>query len=331
MPETLIISENEVRDCLNMGTAIKSAREAFRGVAEGKISISRSVELGIRQYSGEVHVKSGYAENARVIGTKVAAGFYGNPKINLPSSIGVMLLFDISTGLPLAILDAGYLTDVRTGAAGAVAASVLARKNSKVVAIVGTGIQARMQVLALKEIYPIELLKVYGRNAQNRERYSSEMREKLDSVELQTFGTVEAAVLDADIIVTATSSTTPLVRDEWIHDGVHINAIGADSKGKQELDPQIMKRAKIVVDNREQCVSVGEIQHAISNKIIDEAKIHAEVGEILLGMKKGRENDAEITLFDSTGISALDIVTANEVFKLVKARGLGKSAKLLNA
>lgn len=138
------------------------------------------------------------------------------------------------------------------------------------------------------------------------------------------------AVIDADIVVTVTPSKKAIVMDEWIRDGVHINAIGADAPGKQELDPRIMRRAKIVVDSLSQCRVIGEIQHALSQGLIKESDIHAEIGEILIGKKKGRETDDEITLFDSTGLAAQDIAAANIVYQLAKKRKMGKIVKLLN-
>lgn len=329
MSEVLILSQDEVRSCLPMRDAIKAVKEAYMAFAEGRVKMTPVVHLGVEKYRGEVDIKSGCVEDFGLIGTKIASGFYDNPKIGLPSSMAVIILMDLKTSVPLAMMDGTYITAVRTGAAGAVAASVLARKDSKTVGVIGAGMQGRMQVLALNEIFLIEKVKVYSRTEGNREKYASEMSEKL-GINVQAVGDARKAVINADIVVTATPSKKAIVMDEWIHDGVHINAIGADAPGKQELDPRIMRRAKIVVDSLNQCRVIGEIQHALSQGLIEESDIHAEIGGILIGKKKGRETDDEITLFDSTGLAAQDIAAANIVYQLAKKRKMGKIVELLS-
>ncbi|MHA1958384.1 MAG: ornithine cyclodeaminase family protein [Candidatus Thorarchaeota archaeon] len=164
----------------------------------------------------------------------------------------------------------------------------------------------------------------------SKKRYQKTMPEILNA-EVKAMDSVEEVVKNADIIVTVTPSRKALVMSEWIEDGVHINAIGADGKGKQELDPRIMKKAsKIVVDSLDQCKVIGELQHAYGQGIISEKNVHAEIGDILSGKKAGRETQEEITVFDSTGLAAQDIAAANVVFQLAQKRGLGKSFKLLD-
>lgn len=313
-----------------MKDAIKAVKEAYLAFAEGRVEMPPVVHLGVEKYRGEVDIKSGYVEDFGLIGTKIASGFYDNPKIGLPSGIAVIILMDLKTSVPLAMMDGTYITAVRTGAAGAVAANVLARKNSKTVGVIGAGMQGRMQVLALNEIFAIEKVKVYSRTESSRGKYASEMGGRL-GIDVQAVDNARKAVTDADIVVTATPSKKAIVMEEWVQDGVHINAIGADAPGKQELDPRIMRRAKIVVDSLNQCRVIGEIQHALSQRLIKESNIHAEIGEILIGKKKGRETDDEITLFDSTGLAAQDIAAANIVYQLAKKRKMGKIVKLLEA
>ena len=326
----LILSEKEVKSCLPMKDAINAVRQAYVAFAEGRVAMPPVVHLGVEKYNGEIDVKTGYVEDFQLISTKIASGFYDNPKIGLPSGVAIVILMDLKTGLPLAIMDGTYLTAVRTGAAGAIAASVLARKDSKKVGLIGAGTQGRMQMLALNEMFTIEQVRVFDKDKESREKYSSEMAKRL-GIDVRAVADAREAISDADIVVTVTPSRKAIVMDEWIRNGVHINAIGADAPGKQELDPKIMKRAKIVVDSLKQCRVIGETQHALSQGLIRETNIHAEIGEILNGRKKGRESDDEITVFDSTGIAAQDIAAANIVYQFAKKTGMCKSVTLLES
>lgn len=305
-----------------------AVRKAYMAFAEGRAVMPPVVHMGVEKYMGEIDIKTGYVEDFGLIGTKIASGFYDNPKMGLPSGIAVIVLMDLKTSVPLAITDGTYITAVRTGAAGAVATGVLARKNSKIAGVIGAGTQGRMQVLGLQEILPLEKVKVYDISKEAREKYVIEMSEKLN-ISIEDYSNPKDAVAGSDIIITVTPSKKPIVLNEWIEKGIHINAIGSDAPGKQELDPRIMKRAKIVVDRLSQCKVIGEIQHALSEGLIKESDIHAEIGEILIGKRKGRETDDEITIFDSTGLAVQDIAAMNIVYQIAKKRKIGKRIKLL--
>ncbi|MBE0526433.1 MAG: ornithine cyclodeaminase family protein, partial [Candidatus Thorarchaeota archaeon] len=194
---------------------------------------------------------------------------------------------------------------------------------------IGAGTQGRMQILALKEIFQLEEIRVWDIDEKIATRYSSEMSELL-GIDVKNFTNCEEVVRGSDIVVTVTPSKKALVKEDWIAKGMHINAIGADGPGKQELDPAIVKLAdKVVVDSFSQCRRIGEIQHALSLGLIQESDIHGEIGEILIGKKSGRERDDEITLFDSTGLAAQDIAAAHVVFEAAKEKGLGYSTELM--
>jgi len=310
-----------------MSAAIKAVTDAYKAFAEGQVEMPAVQHLDVAKYRGEVDIKSGAAENFGLIGTKIASGYYDNPKLGLPPGFAVIILLDLKTSLPLAIMDGSYITAVRTGAAGAVAASVLARKEIKRVGVIGSGTQGRMQVLALNELFPLEHVKVYDINKVGSEKYAEEMSERLN-IEVQAMESAENAVSDVNVVVTAVPSKKAMVMDEWIEDGMHINAFGADGPGKQEWDPKIMKRAKIVVDSLKQCRVIGEIQHALKQGLIQESDIHAEIGEILLGKKVGRESEEELTLFDSTGLAVQDIAAAHVVYQIAQQKDMGKRVKL---
>ncbi len=330
MSEIIILSQNEVKSCLPMSEAIRAVREAYIAFAKGQVKMPPVMHLDVSQYNGEVDIKSGYIEDLGLIGTKIASGFYENYKLGLPPGIAVIILMDLKTSIPVAIMDGTYVTAYRTGAAGAVAAKVLARKDSKIIGVVGAGTQARMQILALREVFSLKEIKVWDINTTWRDRYVEEMSEQL-KIPIEPVEDIKDAVIEADIIVTVTPSRKALVMKEWIQEGVHINAIGADGPGKQELDPFIVKRAdKVVVDSLNQCRIIGEIQHALADGLIIEDDVYAEIGQILIGEKKGRETNEEITLFDATGLAAQDIAAANIVFKQAKEKGIGLVVSLLD-
>ena len=330
MSEVLILSQDEVQSCLPMGKTIQAVRDAYVAFAKGRVQLPPVVHLDVKQYNGEVDIKSGFVEDFGIIGTKIASGYYDNHKLGLPPGVAVIVLMDLKTSMPIAVMDGTHITAYRTGAAGAVAADVLARKNSRTVGIVGTGTQGRMQVLALKEIFKIDEVRAWDILEDSAERYAKEMSERI-GIEVNAFAEIEDVVRGVDIIVTVTPSRQALVKKDWISEGVHINAIGADGPGKQELDPHIVAMAdKIVVDSLAQCRKIGEIQHALGQNLITENDVHAEIGQILIGEKPGREADKEITLFDSTGLAAQDIAAAHVVYKQARENGLGHVTKLLN-
>jgi ornithine cyclodeaminase/alanine dehydrogenase len=325
MEDIIILTQSEVKECLSMKEAIDAVKVAFSAFAKGRVQMPSVQHLDVHKHNGEVDIKSGFVEDFGLIGTKIASGFYENVKKGFPPGIAVIVLLDLETSMPLAIMDGTHITAYRTGAAGAVAAKVLACKNSSNVGILGAGTQGRMQLLALQEIFNIQKVKIWDIERGLAEQYGKEI-----SVDVQVVDTPEQVVPDADILVTATPSRKALIGEEVIHDGLHINAIGADGPGKQELDPAIMTRAsKIVVDRLAQCRRIGEIQHALQQGLIKESSIHAEIGEILNGDKVGRESDNEITIFDATGLSAQDIAAAKIVYDAAKKKSLGKSISLL--
>jgi alanine dehydrogenase len=330
MDDTIILTQSEVQTCLSMREAIKAVREAYSAFANGRVQMPSVQHLDVQQFNGEVDIKSGFVEDFGLMGTKIASGFYENQKKGLPPGIAVIVLLDLETSMPLAIMDGTHITAYRTGAAGAVAASVLARKDSQKVGIVGAGTQGRMQLLALKELFDIRDVKVWDVDEAAAKRYRNQMTNEL-SINIDIVKDPDDVVPDVDILVTATPSRKALVSVKSIQAGLHINAIGADGPGKQELDPKIMTHAsKIVVDSLEQCRKIGEIQHALNQGLIDEKKIYAEIGEIIIGSKSGREKDDEITLFDSTGLSAQDIAAAKMVYETAKQKGLGMRINLFS-
>lgn len=320
----LVLKRNEIESVLTMEDSIEAVEDGFKAYSAGKAVLPFPVALLVPDHSGDVHIKPGYLKGYPTYTVKIASGFYDNNKLGLPSSDGMMILFNSANGRPLCFeIDRGYITDLRTAAAGAVAARALAKRSIKTVSVLGTGIQARLQVLALSKVRKFSTLKVWGRNSENVGKYVKDMEKSLHA-SVESSKSPEDAVTGSDIVITATMSTSPLVMAGWVGKGVHITAVGSDSPEKQELDPILLRKAdKYFVDSVKQCAQLGELHHAIEKGIMTEKDVHAELGEVLLGTKKGRESDQEITICDLTGMAVQDVVTSQLVYERALKRKIG--------
>lgn len=321
--KTLLLNQNDVRLLLDPDEVIAAVEAAYIACSSGQTVQPSIVSIEIPEYSGEMDVKASYTRSTGIISVKCASGFYENQKnAALPNSMSTLLLFDGTTGFPLCILDAGLITGWRTGAAGAISARLLARADSKTAAIIGTGEQARMQLRALKTVIDLHEVRLWGRSLEQMNAYREEMSQEIDC-DIHLCSSPEEAVREADIIVTTTPSSHPLIRQDWVSPGAHIIAVGADMEGKQELDPMLFRDARIVVDSLSQCKIRGEVQNPLRLGIIKEACVHGEIGQILLGKISGREKDSEITIFDLTGMAVQDNVTAAKIYQRALALKLG--------
>jgi alanine dehydrogenase len=316
MPGTLILGGDKVKELLTMGEAVQAVELAFKLRAEGKTIMPPKIYLNLPEYHGDFRAMPAYINGSA--GLKWVSVYPDNRKNNLPSVIAIIILSDPNTSRPLAIMDGTYITSMRTGAAGAVAVKYLARRDSTVIGLIGAGMQARMQLLAISEVLPgLREVKVFDSRRDAALRYSEEMRAKL-GIEIHPVDTIKEAA-KADIVVTVTPSREPIVRREYIMPGTHINAIGADAKGKQELEAGLLKKAKVIVDDIEQASHSGEINVPLSNGAIKSDDIYSTLGEVVTNMKPGRESDQEITVFDSTGLAIQDIICAKLVYDKAKA------------
>ena len=326
--KVLFLSRREVEGLASMREVIEAVEAAFRAKGKERTQMPPKLYVFFKKYGGDFRTMPAYLEDLDAAGAKVVNVHPDNPERGLPTVMATILLLDPATGAPIAVMDGKWITDMRTGAGGGVAAKHLARKNSRVVSSVGAGAQARTQILALNEVLPLEEVRIYDIRYENAERLGTEIRSKLGLTTV-VVKSVEEAVVGADVIATTTPVREPIVKDEWISPGVHINAIGADAPGKQELDPRILKRAKIVVDDREQAFHSGEVNVPLSEGIIKEDDVYADIGEIVTGKKKGRVSEDEITIFDSTGLAIQDIATAWMIYKKAKEAGVGTEVELL--
>jgi len=327
--DVLVLNKEEIESVITIDEAIEAVEDGFKAYNSGKAVIPFPVALQVPDHSGDIHIKPGYVKGYETYTIKVASGFYENPKIGLPVSHGMLILFDSRTGYPVCLeVDQCYLTDLRTAAAGAVAARALAKKSIGRACVIGTGTQARFQIKALSRVRKFDELAVWGRNPERIEKYVADMEGAIDA-KIVPASSAEEAVTDSDIVVTATMTSTPIVKASWLKKGVHITAMGSDSPEKQELESAVLKAAdKIVVDSLKQCVNLGELHHAIEDGAVSEEDVHAELGEILLGVKSARETDDEITVCDLTGTAVQDVVTSQIVYERALKKKIGTTIRV---
>jgi ornithine cyclodeaminase len=311
------IDEAALRGALTAEHAVDTIRDAFRADGEGRTHVPAVINLEVPAARGEFHVKTAFIEGVPHVAVKIASGFYDNPAKGLPSGSGLMAVFDASTGMPAAMLfDNGFLTDIRTGAAGAVAADVLARSSVDVVGVLGSGLQARHQVHCLRVVRAFSRLVAWSPDRGHVQAYCDEMR--LAGYDANVAPNAEAVCREADVLITATPSRAPLVEAEWLHPGQHVTAIGSDSPGKQELAAACLDRADLlVVDRFAQCAAFGELRHALDAGLLTRHDVHAELGQIVAGRQPGRTRADQITIADLTGVGFQDTAIASKALDLV--------------
>ena len=320
---TYIIKRPEIENVFDMSDYVSTIEKAFILYGEGRVEMPPKVYLSFDK--GDLRCMPAYLPSMKIAGVKNVNAHPDNKDI--PAVMATITLVDPDTGFPIAIMDGTHITKMRTGAAGGVAAKYLSRGDSKVAAFIGTGVQAGTQLEALLITRPdISKVIVYDTEQVSMENFAENVNAKYN-LQVERAGSVKDAVKDADIVITTTPVRTPIVKAEYIRKGTHINAIGADAPGKQELDPKILKQARTVIDNLEQASHGGEINVALSKGIITREDIYGDIGEIVTGKKTGRESPDEITVFDSTGLAIQDISAAGEIYrKLISDKDL--AAKL---
>lgn len=308
-----ILNEAEVRELIGPAQAIAEVRMAYAALGRGEVEQPDVITLRVLAHHGDVHGKGGYIHGTRHFSIKVATGFAGNPAWGLPANSGAVWVFDAETGLlKLMLLENGFLTELRTGAAGAVAADHLARAGIETVGIIGTGVQSRFQLEALLQVRTPRRLLVWGRTPDRARALAREASDRWN-LPAEAVSSPEAAVRPADLVITCTSSSAPIVMADWVRPGTHITAMGADMPHKQELDPALLARATVVPDRLSQCLTQGEIRGAIAAGVFRAEQAHAELGAICAGLAPGRTREDEITIADQTGVGVLDAAMANVV------------------
>lgn len=313
-----IIKLDQIKQILKSIDIISVIEKGFVAYSQGNAVVPPVGELIFKNPPGDVHIKYGYIINDDYYVIKVASGFYNNPKLNLASSNGLMLLFSQKTGELLSILlDEGYLTDIRTAAAGAIVAKYLAPNPVNRIGIIGTGTQARLQLQYLQKVIQCQDVIIFGRDFNKLLKFQSDI--KNTELNLNITQILDELTSTCNLIITTTPSSTPLIFANKIQKGTHITAIGADTPHKQELDENIFGIADIIVaDSISQCAERGDISHAIKNKIINPSKL-IELGNILTGKCKGRTNSDQISVADLTGLAVQDIQIASVIFESQRA------------
>jgi ornithine cyclodeaminase len=325
MARITILTEVELRQAIKLDRAtIAAVEEGFRALAIKDVRMPPILRLDIPEHHGEMDVKTAYVPGIPSFALKVSPGFFDNPKIGLPSLNGLMILFSALTGLVEAVLlDNGYLTDIRTAAAGAVAADHLARRDAARAGIVGAGVQARLQLEALTLVRPIRTATVWARDSAKAREFAERSAREV-GIPTDVADSVEALCRASDIVVTTTPSAAPLLSASALHPGLHVTAMGADAEHKNELAPEIVARADVYVPDRQsQCAKLGELHHALAVGLIPPGWRFAELGEIVAGVKPGRGNDGQVTIADLTGTGVQDTAIATLARKIAVEQGLG--------
>ena len=330
--EILILREPEIRALLDPAACILAMERAFAAYSTGQAELPSVIQLDVPEHKGEIHIKAGYIRGGDYYAAKIVSGFPNNPKRGLAANDGMVVVFDAQTGAPCAfLLDNGFITDMRTGAAGACAAKHLAQKQIRIVAVIGTGGQARCQVEMLAVVRNFSEVRIWGRDPHKAQACAEDLgkRREISACNFAVTESVQAAVEGADIVITVTASREPLVRAEWLSPGVTVIAVGSDAPDKRELYADVLARAdKIVADSMPQCLRLGEIHHAVDSGAITKETIYAELGEITAGLKRGRVSENEIIVCDLTGVGVQDVAAAALVMERAKEKGVGQNIAL---
>jgi len=330
--KTLLLTEEDVQNLLSMDEVLAAVESAFKEKGLGRVQMPAKLYLFYREYNGDLRTMPSYLERLNVSAVKVVNVHPENrSKHGLPSVMAIVTLIDPQNGAPLAIMGGTWVTAMRTGAAGGVAAKYLARKDSKVVGLVGAGAQAKTQLMGLLSLYKsLDKVKIWSRTKTTRDGCVAEAEAMFgDRAEMTAVNSVRDAVEGSDIVVTITPSRQPVVSDDWIEPGTHINCIGADAPGKEELDPVILTRSKMVVDDWEQASHSGEINVPLAKGIVTRNDIWGNIGEVVAGLKEGRTSSDEITVFTSTGLAVQDAVTAELAYKKALERNIGQYVEIV--
>ena len=321
LDSTLVLTRRDVLALLTLPECIDAVERAFRLHAEGRTL--RPGVLGVPAGEGGFHIKAaGLIGDPSYFAAKTNANFPANPCLGLPTIQGTVLLADASTGAPLAVMDSGSITALRTGAATGVAAKYLARPDARAATVVGCGAQGEMQLAALAAVLPLAHVRVYDTDRARAEKMAANATVTL-GLRVEVVDDPRAAVRASDVCVTCTPSRRAFIMRDDVAPGTFIAAVGADSQGKQELEPALVAAATLVVDLLEQCAEIGELQHALAAGLLTRERVHAELADVIVGRRPGRTRTDEITIFDSSGTALQDVAAAVVVYEKARAAGRG--------
>ncbi|MBP1849500.1 cyclodeaminase [Rhizobium halophytocola] len=320
----MMLTEADLRKSVGLSSEVVDVVErAFAELASGKVVMPPILSMAIPEANGEVDVKTAYIPGFDGFAIKVSPGFFDNPKLGLPSLNGLMILFSAKTGLVEALfLDNGYLTDIRTAAAGAVAARHLAPKDVRTAGVMGTGVQARLQIEAAHLVRPFEKVLVWGRDADKAAACAADIAAKL-GIEASVESEPARLVAESQLVITTTPAREPVLKADWLHAGLHITAMGSDQGEKNEIDPRALAEADAYICDRvSQCEKLGELRSAIAQGLWDR-DMPAELGAVIAGHAVGRRSESDVTICDLTGTGVQDTAIATFARRTSATVGVG--------
>jgi len=317
-----VLRRTEIELLLGMESCIGAVEQAFRARGEGDRASSAAV--GLELNDGSLHAKLGTLTQSRPYAVaKVNANFPGNPvRYDLPTIQGVLLLFDASNGKPLACMDSGWITAMRTAATTAVAAKYLALRRASSIAFIGCGIQARAHLEALRLVRGIERLNAFDLNRKAADRFAAESRERFKIV-TEVAADAGRAAIGCEIVVTSTPSRQPFLKPGDVAAGTLVAAVGADNEHKNEISADFLKQAVVIVDDLDQCARMGDLHHALAQGVIKPSHVRCTLDQLVAGLAPGRLSDDEIIVFDSTGVAIEDVAAAAVVYERAESTGAG--------
>jgi alanine dehydrogenase len=324
----LVLSETQVQSLIDVDELIAALEQAHVQYSTGRAVMPVRLVVPLPQIQGRITSMPGFLGDDRALGMKVVTYFQENPKQDLPAILGSILLFSSDTGKLIAVMDGSYITAIRTACASAVATKALANSKTPVLGILGAGVQARSHIQALSRVRKIAQIKIYSPSGSSAAAIQKDFELKT-GVEIELAQSPEEAFRDADLVVTASTAKTPIVKAEFLKSGAHINAVGSHRPDMRELDGATVARAKVLVDSREAIMAeCGDILLAIEEKSIGSDHIHGEIGEVLAGSKAGRSSADEITLYKSVGIAIQDVAAANLVYRKALEQKVGTTVEM---
>ncbi len=329
--KTLILGRTDMIGLLTPAEYVSCVEQAFRMHGLGRVYMEPKGHIVLDRYQGEWEVMPSYIEEPEAAACKWVSIREDNAKFELPAVFSILVYTHPETGFPLAICDGSHHTLMRTGASAAVSAKWLARKDSTVLAILGTGSVGQGTLATCDTVFRWEDVRIWSRTQESVDRFLASEAPKYPHLRLTGTTDVRTAVEGADVIVSGTHARRFIVDDAWVKAGAHLAALGADLKGEQELDPRILKRARVFVDDIRQCREDGEISVALSEGAITEDDVAGEIGKVITGELDGRRSDDEVTVFDSTGIALQDSATVPLEYERAVAAGVGVEKKMISS
>jgi alanine dehydrogenase len=322
----LLLSEKQVQDLIDIDELIDTLEQAHIQCSTGRAVMPVRLVVPLPQIHGRITSMPGCLNDDNALGMKVVTYFQENPKRGLPAILATIMLFSVETGKMIAVMDGSYITAIRTACASAMATRALANRETPVLGILGAGVQARAHIQALSRVRKLQQIKIYSPSGISATKIRKDME---SDVGVKVAASAEDAVKHSDIVVTVTTAKEPILKSEWLNAGVHINAVGSHRPDLREIDGATLARAKVVVDSREAIMAeCGDILLALNEKSVPDDVIHAEIGEVLAGIKSGRESAGEITLYKSVGIAIQDVATANLVYHRALDRKVGTQVEI---